>query len=108
MGGDADGEAALPPLAAANGIQHEARENRAENSGETAKTAVSVGETPIRSAMPIAIGAVTDLATKPPTIAESAPSRRAIPTALAMAVTPPASSAASKGRIRPRIAESPL
>jgi len=75
---------------------------------ETAKTAVSVGETPIRSAMPIAIGAVTDLATKPPTIAESAPSRRAIPTALAMEVTPPASSAASKGKDPAAHPESPL
>ena len=75
---------------------------------DTAKTAVRVGDTPIRSAMPIAMGAVTDLARKPPTIVESAPSRRASPTALAIEVTPPATSAASKGAIRPRIAESPL
>ena len=48
----------------------------------TAKIAVRVGETPMRSAIPIAIGAVTDFGYIAPVMVLSAPSSVAIPTAL--------------------------
>ena len=48
----------------------------------TAKMAVRVGETLMRSAIPMAIGAVTDLGYIAPVMLLSAPRRVAIPTAL--------------------------
>jgi hypothetical protein len=56
----------------------------------TAKIAVSVGDTPIRSAIPIAMGAVTDLGYMAPVMLLSAPNRVAISTALTIETRPPA------------------
>ena len=74
----------------------------------TVNTAVSVGETPIRSAMPMPIGAVSDFAYIPPTMVSSAPSNREIATAVTMEVTPPPTNAAPSGSNRPRSEGSPL
>lgn len=63
----------------------------------TAKMAVRVGEIPIRSAIPMAIGAVTDLGYMAPVMLESAPSRVAMPTALIIDTKPPVQSEAIKG-----------
>ena len=63
----------------------------------TAKIAVRVGETPMRSAIPIAIGAVTDLGYIAPVMLESAPSKVAMPTALTIDTRPPVHSDAIRG-----------
>ena len=67
----------------------------------TAKIAVRVGDTPMRSAIPIAIGAVTDLGYIAPVILAFAPNNLAILTALNMEASPPAIKDASKGSARP-------
>ena len=67
----------------------------------TAKMAVKVGEACTRSAMPMAIGAVTDLATRPRTNDSSTPNQRAMPTAVNTEVTPPATSDSSNTPMRP-------
>ena len=74
----------------------------------TAKMAVKVGETPIRSAIPIAIGAVTDLGYIAPVILASAPSILAIPTALIIDTNPPVHSEATNGSDLPLRLLNPL
>ena len=73
----------------------------------TAKIAVNVGDTPIRSAIPIAIGAVTDLGYIAPVMLLSAPNKVAISTALTIETSPPVHSAAISGRDRPLRLSSP-
>ena len=67
----------------------------------TAKIAVSVGETPMRSAIPMAIGAVTDFGYIAPVMLASAPNRRAMLTALKMETKLPAINETSNGSERP-------
>ena len=67
----------------------------------TAKIAVKVGDTPIRSAIPIAMGAVTDFGYIAPVMLLSAPKRVAISTALTMEISPPVQSEAINGSDRP-------
>ena len=64
---------------------------------QTAKIAVRVGDVPILSAIPIAIGAVTDLEYRAPIIFLSAPSSVEMPTALKIDTAPPANIATIKG-----------
>ncbi len=66
----------------------------------TAKIAVRVGETPMRSAIPIAIGAVTDFGYIAPVMVLSAPSSVAIPTALTIETSPPVTNDVRRGRLR--------
>ena len=61
--------------------------------------AVKDGKPPIRSAMPIAMGDVTDFGASEVTVSILAPSIAAIATAETTAVTDPASNAATIGRI---------
>ena len=63
----------------------------------TAKIAVKVGDTPIRSAIPIAIGAVTDLGYIAPVMLLSAPKKLATPTALKIETKPPVQREAISG-----------
>ena len=67
----------------------------------TAKIAVKVGETLIRSAMPIAIGAVTDLGYIAPAISDPAPSNLAMPTPLIIETRPPVTKEARSGKDLP-------
>ena len=67
----------------------------------TAKMAVKVGDTPIRSAIPIAIGAVTDLGYIAPVISDPAPSSFAIPTPLMIETSPPVIKEAINGKDLP-------
>jgi len=53
-------------------------------------TAVSVGMPPIASAIPIAIGVVTDFGASDATVCGDAPSAQASPIAVTIAVTEPA------------------
>ncbi len=63
----------------------------------TANTAASAGRPPIFSAMPIAIGAVTDFGASESSVAGEAPSAQAMPTALPSASSEPAASAPAIG-----------
>ncbi len=74
----------------------------------TAKIAVKVGDTLIRSAIPMAIGAVTDLGYMAPVMLESAPNNLAILTALMIDTKPPATKEANKGNDLPLRLLSPL
>ena len=74
----------------------------------TAKMAVNVGDACTRSAMPIAIGAVTDLAMRPRTNDSSTPNQRAMPTAVNTEVMPPATSDSSNTPMRPLSEANPL
>ena len=71
-------------------------------------TAASDGEPPICSAMPMAIGVVTDLGASDSTTMREAPSQRAISMALAAATREPAridgTMAGAARRMRPRLA----
>ena len=67
----------------------------------TAKMAGKVGDTLMRSAIPMAIGAVTDLGYIAPVMLESAPNSLAMFTALTMETKPPATKDASKGKDLP-------
>ena len=68
----------------------------------TANTAASAGSPPIFSAMPIAIGAVTDFGTSECTVAAEAPNPCAIATTLTSATVEPATSAPAMGMARRR------
>ena len=74
----------------------------------TANTAVSVGEAWRRSAIPMAMGAVTDLAYIPCTREWSAPIKVRTPTATPIEVIPPANMAITSGAIRPLSDDQPL
>ncbi|EWS53774.1 hypothetical protein X551_03436 [Methylibium sp. T29] len=68
----------------------------------TANTAASVAEPPMRSAMPIAIGAVTDFGSNEARINFDPPSAQAVPSATVIEVAAPSNSASSKVPARAR------